>query len=49
MIFLNAESLSVLFRECCPDIIQFLKCTNLFDKMAKCDGIIVHLILVLLM
>ena len=32
--FFNAESLSVLFRECSPDnISQFLKETNLFGKM----------------
>ena len=32
--FFKTESLSVLFRECSPDsIIQFLKCTNLFNKL----------------
>ena len=31
--FFNTESLRVLFRECSPDIIQFSKCMNLFDKL----------------
>ena len=32
--FFKTESLSVLFRECSPNsIIQFLKCTNLFNKL----------------
>ena len=31
-IFLKTESLSVLFRECSADIIQFLKYTNLFTN-----------------
>ena len=32
--FFKTESLNVLFRECSPNsIIQFLKCTNLFNKL----------------
>ena len=32
--FFKTESLSVLFRECSPNsIIQFLKCTNLLNKL----------------
>ena len=32
--FFKTESLSVLFRDCSPNsIIQFLKCTNLFNKL----------------
>ena len=29
----SKESLNVLYRECSADIIQFLKCTDLFNKL----------------